>query len=730
MKNLKLGQKLVGLFLIMAFIVGITGFFGIFSLNRVGHTIQDVIMTGSTQSNQVVLMKTALQECRLHLVEAATADTVDDFELVKADYESKRDRFTGYLDIILKGNQKLNLPAAKKGTPLEERANAVGDKFSEFTTTADKLLAQKESLMSAGKNGTAAASSEMRGLIRDELPEKIDLVSTSVDDLLVTVNGLMKQANINAEAIQHKAQLALITVIICAVLSAIAFGTITSRSIVKRVKKLADALAEGSRGNLTITVQDSSSDEIGTLVCDFNLMTSKLSEMVSKIKLSSAELGNITANLREVSQKNVTSAEVQADSVLQTTSAIAEMNATINGITQAIDSLFLNTSESSSSTMELVASIDEVALNVETLSGAVEDVSSSITEMAASIRAIDGNVAILVDSSMTTASSVAALDLSIRQIEMNATESAAISDNLLNDAESGRISVEATIAGISAIKKSSVITSEAISTLSEKALDIGSILQVIDEVAEQTNLLALNAAIIAAQAGDQGKGFAVVAEEIKELSERTSSSTKEIAKVIAAVQNEVNRAVESISLAEQSISDGEQLSYQSGEALAKILAGVKTSGSQIVEIAKTTESQAKESRQIRDVVEKISDMAAQIATATGQQGRGADMIIAAIEKMKGLNSQVRNSTREQSTVGAFIGKSTESISAMIRKIKIASDEQARSSELIMHSANEIHKSTENALEANRVTDESVKRLSVQSDLLKKEMGQFVIAADE
>lgn len=730
MKNLKLGQKLVGLFLIMAFIVGITGFFGIFSLNRVGHTIQDVIMTGSTQSNQVVLMKTALQECRLHLVEAATADTVDDFELVKADYESKRDRFTGYLDIILKGNQKLNLPAAKKGTPLEERANAVADKFSEFTTTADKLLAQKESLMSAGKNGTAAASSEMRGLIRDELPEKIDLVSTSVDDLLVTVNGLMKQANINAEAIQHKAQLALITVIICAVLSAIAFGTITSRSIVKRVKKLADALAEGSRGNLTITVQDSSSDEIGTLVCDFNLMTSKLSEMVSKIKLSSAELGNITANLREVSQKNVTSAEVQADSVLQTTSAIAEMNATINGITQAIDSLFLNTSESSSSTMELVASIDEVALNVETLSGAVEDVSSSITEMAASIRAIDGNVAILVDSSMTTASSVAALDLSIRQIEMNATESAAISDNLLNDAESGRISVEATIAGISAIKKSSVITSEAISTLSEKALDIGSILQVIDEVAEQTNLLALNAAIIAAQAGDQGKGFAVVAEEIKELSERTSSSTKEIAKVIAAVQNEVNRAVESISLAEQSISDGEQLSYQSGEALAKILAGVKTSGSQIVEIAKTTESQAKESRQIRDVVEKISDMAAQIATATGQQGRGADMIIAAIEKMKGLNSQVRNSTREQSTVGAFIGKSTESISAMIRKIKIASDEQARSSELIMHSANEIHKSTENALEANRVTDESVKRLSVQSDLLKKEMGQFVIAADE
>ena len=493
---------------------------------------------------------------------------------------------------------------------------------------------------------------------------------------------------------------------------------------------MADALAEGSSGNLTVKVQDSSSDEIGTLVCDFNLMSSRLSEMVRKIKLSAGELGKITANLREASQTSVDSAEVQADSVLQTTSAITEMNSTITGISQAIDSLFLNTSESSSSTMQLVASIEEVALNVETLSGAVEEVSSSITEMAASIRAIDVNVATLVDSSLTTASSVAAMDLSIRQIEKNATESASISEGLLQDAETGRVSVEATIAGISEIKKSSIITSEAISTLSEKAQDIGSILQVIDEVAEQTNLLALNAAIIAAQAGDQGKGFAVVAEEIKELSERTSSSTKEIAKVIAAVQQEVHRAVESIALAEQSISDGEQLSYQSGEALVKILSGVKTSSSQIVEIAKTTESQAKESRQIRSAVEKISDMAAQIATATGQQGRGADMIIAATEKMKGLTSQVRNSTREQSTVGSFIGKSTENITSMIRKIKIASDEQSKSSGLIMHSANEIQKSTEDALAANRVTDESVKRLSTQSELLKQEMGQFVIAAGD
>ena len=113
-----------------------------------------------------------------------------------------------------------------------------------------------------------------------------------------------------------------------------------------------------------------------------------------------------------------------------------------------------------------------------------------------------------------------------------------------------------------------------ITTLSERAADIGDILSVIDEVAEQTNLLALNAAIIAAQAGEHGKGFAVVADEIKELAERTSSSTREITLVIKGVQEETRRAVDAINQAEHSIAEGEMLSNRSGEALNKIVVGV------------------------------------------------------------------------------------------------------------------------------------------------------------
>ena len=86
--------------------------------------------------------------------------------------------------------------------------------------------------------------------------------------------------------------------------------------------------------------------------------------------------------------------------------------------------------------------------------------------------------------------------------------------------------------------------SAVIESLGKRISEIGNILLVIDDVADQTNLLALNAAIIAAQAGEHGKGFAVVADEIKDLAERSATSTKEIADLIKGVKTPTVQAPE------------------------------------------------------------------------------------------------------------------------------------------------------------------------------------------
>ena len=482
--------------------------------------------------------------------------------------------------------------------------------------------------------------------------------------------------------------------------------------------------------DLTRQLKVDTRDEIGEMGNDFNAMTLKLAEMVGKTKKTIDELGRISRNILDASKSVVSAAELQASGSQETSSAVIEINASTKGIAGGVDSLSQSSSETSSSILEMAASVEEVVMNVETLSQSVDEVSSSIMEMAASLRQIDGSVANLLEASTRTASSVAQMDGSIKQVEHNAKDAAAISSEVLKDAETGKKSVEATIAGIAEIKRSSGITAEVIATLSEKAGDIGAILSVIDEVAGQTNLLALNAAIIAAQAGEHGKGFAVVADEIKELADRTSSSTREISEVIKGVQNETSRAVAAITQAEKSITDGEHLSRNSGEALAKIVSGTKKASDQVTEIARATLEQAQGSLMIREAAEQVSEMVDQIARATGEQRKGSDLILSAAEKMSGLTAQVKNSTREQSSVGNLIAKSTENITDMIRRIKLACDEQSRGSEQILHAVQDIQESSGINLEAAKVMDDSVSSLSGQIKALESEMAGFKVTGGD
>src|SRR5439155_829713 len=220
--------------------------------------------------------------------------------------------------------------------------------------------------------------------------------------------------------------------------------------------------------------------------------------------------------------------------------------------------------------LQMTATNDEVAENIGELASSVRETVSSIEEMTYSIKEVAKDVDALSLTAEETSSSMNQMDVSIDQVQSNAKATARLSEEVATDAERGAESILKTIGEIYRIKESSQEAVAVISNLGSRIEAIGQILSVIDDVAEQTNLLALNAAILAAQSGEHGKGFAVVADEIKDLAERTGSSTKEIAEVIRSVQEESKNAVAAMDRGVKNVEEGVQLGQDAESALKKI----------------------------------------------------------------------------------------------------------------------------------------------------------------
>ncbi|WP_312238389.1 methyl-accepting chemotaxis protein, partial [Stenotrophomonas sp.] len=131
---------------------------------------------------------------------------------------------------------------------------------------------------------------------------------------------------------------------------------------------------------------------------------------------------------------------------------------------------------------------------------------------------------------------------SIEQVSRNSAESADVAQRSVVIAAEGAGVVRETIQGMDQIRDQIQETSKRIKRLGESSQEIGSIVELINDISEQTNILALNAAVQAASAGEAGRGFAVVADEVQRLAERTSGATRRIEGLVQAIQADTNEA--------------------------------------------------------------------------------------------------------------------------------------------------------------------------------------------
>jgi len=272
-------------------------------------------------------------------------------------------------------------------------------------------------------------------------------------------------------------------------------------------------------------------------------------------------------------------------------------------------------------------------------------------------------------------------------------------------------------------------TSEFIDSLTRRSVDIGKILNVIDEITDQTTLLALNAAILAAQAGEHGKGFTVVADEIKALAEKTALSTKEIGELIGAVQSEVGLVSSAMSDGIKNVDEGSKLTKAASSSFKMITSRLKRSSELTMTIERAAAEQTRSLSFVAEAMESVKNKISRIAASSAEQSQGASQIVSSTEKIRDITTHVKSAIIEQAREGKNLFEAAEDLSVKTQEIAATIREAKSNSDNILSS---IEKISALPVENRKIISEmnsNIRKLMKDAEVLTAQMESFKVADD-
>lgn len=535
--------------------------------------------------------------------------------------------------------------------------------------------------------------------------------------------------SISLEKEHEKMRAFIINMAFGSVIGILIIGTIVwqllRRNVIVPLKTLESCSVKMAEGDLSFRTNIRSSDEIGRLDSSIKDSMMAISGILKRVKDVSRRISNTAEAVGKQSDKVVEGTLTEAEAVAEISSSVEELNAAITEIADGTQSLVKSVEDTAASMEEMTTAISSVTGITHEVSEGVDTTSSAIEQMSATIRQVAEGAEDLARVSDETVSAVEEIIASVKEVEGLAKESARFSVKVADDAStSGVTAIGKTKEGMEKIRDSVNKTAVLIRKLGRRSEEIGNILNVIDDIADQTTLLALNAAILAAQAGEHGKGFSVVANEIKDLAERTTFSTKEIDKLVNDVRMEVAESVAAMDEGLRAVENGLMLSREATDVFKMILDSAKKSSDMASGIERTTTEQAKTARYVSDAVDRVRGMVQQIEKATSEQSKGVSHILKFAERMRDASHKADKATEQQAGGSKQIARAVEVISDRTQQISRAIHEQKMGANQIWSSVEKI----KDLPDANRglafEINKAVRELSRNADLINMEMERF------
>ena len=471
-----------------------------------------------------------------------------------------------------------------------------------------------------------------------------------------------------------------------------------------------------------------SDDEVASLVSGFGTMVASLRGMVVQIRSASRDLATASALIRESGDGVRQSNQGQRELIEAFHQEINDLTDTSIGISASSMELSLASESTNATIVEMAASVQQINQSMDELLMVVDGITSAIRDFDVAIKNVGKNVDHLAGHAEHTREFAENLEQSTSAIDDSVKIAQRYTKKVIRNAERGMELVARNREKIQVIERVVQDFHGTTRTLLQLGSDIAKILDYIGDHAQQTNLLALNAAIIASQGDEAGnaqaKGFSVVADEIKQLSEQTSRSTREIQQIIGTLQSEIRKAYQQVELGLDAVRDGADSVTQSQEALRSILESISETDSVVESIHSETLQQAGQASLIHEANRNIHNQVETIRSVIVEQQHTSNYILSLAMNVQQATAVVRDSTKEQSTGSDEIANATEQVRTLASNLH---EILARQEDHVISLKETMNRVLDKALESERAIEASsgaVEQLGVQVHMLNREVNLF------
>ena len=462
---------------------------------------------------------------------------------------------------------QLRLNAVKMLSRHEEEAfKAAEDAFASLKRVlaeADKLALSAETRkpfdqarLSAEKYHdaflkAAKDSEEVNRLLHGEMRKMAQIIAADAEAIKSSLAADEKQIEHEVTSLIAWSNTLITALSVAGFLLGAVFAWLIGRAIAKPVLGLCSGMRELAKGNFEVVLPGlGRKDEVGVMagaVEEFKIMAAARARTEAEAK---AEQDRVLADQRKADMRKLADQfESAVGEIIETvSSASTELEASAGSLTKTAETT------QGLSTMVAAAS-EEASTNVQSVASATEEMASSVNEIG-------------------------------RQVQ----ESARIASEAVGQANR---------------------TNDRVNTLSQAAIRIGDVVELINTIAGQTNLLALNATIEAARAGEAGRGFAVVASEVKSLAEQTARATGEISQQISSIQTATQESVVAIKEIGGTIAKISEIS-------STIAAAVEEQGAATQEISRNVQQAAIGTQQVASNITEVQRGASETGSASSQ----------------------------------------------------------------------------------------------------------------